>query len=147
MNEGLIIFLPGLFLFVGGLLFVVINLLISRILHPRVQTPEKPTIYECGELPVGQAWVQFNHRFYLIALIFVVFDVEVVFLFPWILAFKDFGWIGIVDLIVFLALLVIGLVYAWGKEALVWDKPRPRYTSASDKIKETWSDEHHVEVA
>ena len=150
MNGGLILYLPGLLLFVGGIGFVIANLILSHILHPHVRTHEKYTTYECGEDPIGNAWVQFNHRFYLIALIFVIFDVEIILMFPWVLAFRDFGWFGFVDLVIFLAILVIGLAYAWVKGALVWDKPRPRYTSAAPVSEQPISDrseDSHAAVA
>ena len=150
MDGGLILYLPGLFLFLGGLGFVLGNLVLSHILHPHVRTREKYTTYECGEDPVGHAWVQFNHRFYLIALIFVVFDVEVVLMFPWVVAYRAYGWMGVVDLMIFVGLMVVALVYAWAKGALVWDKPRPRYTSATlEKPPEAdrRSEDRHVAVA
>ncbi|MFC1553120.1 NADH-quinone oxidoreductase subunit A [candidate division KSB1 bacterium] len=99
-----------------------VSLLISRILHPRKVTPEKLTTYECGEEPVGSSWVRFNSRFYIIALIFIIFDIEVVFLFPWALVYKRLGMFAFVEMMIFLLILLVGLVYAWVKGDLEWVK-------------------------
>jgi|GEM_PF-24707 len=128
-SYALWIYLPGLVLFVGGAVFVILNVVLSHLIHPHVRTYEKYVAYECGEDPVGGAWIQFNHRFYLLALAFVVFDVEVVLLFPWVVVFREFGWFGFIEVLVFIAVLLFGLAYAWKKEALVWDKPQPMYSA------------------
>jgi NADH-quinone oxidoreductase subunit A len=84
------------------------------------------TTYECGEDPVGDTRIRFNIRFYVIALIFLIFDVEVVFLFPWALVYKELGWLAFVEMLVFLAILFVGYAYLWRKGDLDWDKPAPR---------------------
>lgn len=104
--------------------FVGINLVISRLLQPRNPTPGKEATYECGELPVGSGWIQFNIRFYVIALIFIIFDVEIVFLFPWAVVFKDLGLFAFVEMAVFISILLVGLAYVWRKGDLEWDKPQ-----------------------
>ena len=83
------------------------------------------TTYECGEDPVGDTRIRFNIRFYVVALIFLIFDVEVVFLFPWALVYKELGWFAFVEMLVFLAILFVGYAYVWRKGDLDWDKPSP----------------------
>ncbi len=103
--------------------FALVNLLISRLLQPRHSTPAKLSTYECGEQPVGQSWIQFNNRFYVIALIFLIFDVEVAFLFPWAVVFKELGLFAFVEMAIFIFILLVGLAYVWRKGDLAWDKP------------------------
>ncbi len=109
---------------VVGAAFVGINLVISRLLQPRHPTAIKLSTYECGELPVGQSWVQFNNRFYVIALVFLIFDVEIVFLFPWAVVFKELGLFAFVEALIFVGILLVGLAYVWRKGDLEWDKPQ-----------------------
>ena len=95
------------------------------MLRPHNPLPEKLTTYECGERPIGQAWSQFNVRYYIFALMFVIFDVETVFLFPWALRLKAFALHGLgpfvfIEMMVFLLILVLGLAYAWRKGVLKW---------------------------
>ena len=92
----------------------------SWILRPSFPTPDKLIAYECGERPVGMAWIQYNARFYLFALIFVVFDVEVLFLIPWALNFRQLGWTGFAEMLLFVGILMTGLAYAWKKQVLKW---------------------------
>lgn len=105
---------------VVGAAFVVVMTTLERLLAPFKPTPEKLRTYESGEEPVGQAWGRYPIHFYIFALLFVVFDVEVIFLFPWAVIFGALGWYGIVEMGVFLLILVVGLVYAWKKDALSW---------------------------
>jgi NADH-quinone oxidoreductase subunit A len=124
-----------LLFFVGSLLFVLISLLISSLLRPARPNPEKLTTYESGEEPQGGAWTQFNIRFYIIALIFILFEVEVVFLFPWATVFADeaaltqtntaWGWFALAEMVIFITVLAVGLAYAWGSGHLNWVKPKP----------------------
>lgn len=117
----------------GGLIFVLITLFVAYLIRPNRPNVEKMTTYECGEDPVGTAWGKFNIRFYVIALIFILFDVEIVFLFPWALVFGSeslmvstggsWGWITLTEMFVFIAILSLGLAYAWKKKLLNWDKP------------------------
>lgn len=108
-----------------GALFVAAGMAASWILRPRRPYPSKVATYECGEEPVGNAWVRFNVRFYVIALIFLIFEVEVVFLFPWALVYRELGLVAFLEMAVFLLILIIGLIYVWVKGDLDWDKPRP----------------------
>ncbi len=107
-----------------GVVFLVVTILMGRMIRPKKPSPEKYTTYECGEDPVGSSWVQFNVRFYIIALIFVIFDVEVVFLFPWAVIFKDIGVLGFVEMLIFVSILFVGLAYVWENGDLDWIKPR-----------------------
>ncbi|MCI0707962.1 MAG: NADH-quinone oxidoreductase subunit A [Ignavibacteriae bacterium] len=108
-----------------GAVFVAGGLVTSWILRPKRPYPEKLSSYECGEEPVGNAWVRFNVRFYVIALVFLIFDVEVVFLFPWALVYRELGLFAFLEMAVFLIILLVGLAYVWVKGDLDWDKPKP----------------------
>jgi NADH-quinone oxidoreductase subunit A len=108
-----------------GALFVAAGMLAAWLLRPRRPYPGKIAPYECGEERIGDAWVRFNVRFYVVALIFLIFDVEVVFLFPWALVYRDLGLFGFLEMAVFLGILLVGLAYVWMKGDLDWDKPRP----------------------
>lgn len=92
----------------------------SKLLRPRLESPERRTTYESGMEPIGGAWIQFNIRYYMFALVFVIFDVETVFLYPWAVAFNRLGLLAFVEALIFIAILVVGLVYAWRKGALEW---------------------------
>lgn len=115
-----------LIFFVLGALFVAGGLIASWVLRPHRPYPGKNASYECGEEPVGNAWVRFNIRFYVIALIFLVFDVEVVFLFPWALVYRQLGLFAFLEMAVFLVILLVGYAYVWAKGDLDWDKPKPQ---------------------
>lgn len=110
------------FLFlVLGAVFGVACLLIAYFVHPsRPGEKDKLIPYECGEEPVGSSFVQFNLRFYVYALIFVIFDVEVVFLFPWAVVFKKLGLFAFVEMVIFIGILLVGYAYAWRRGALEW---------------------------
>lgn len=111
--------------FVAGLLFVFLNMALVRIVAPRRPNREKNTTYECGEEPVGSGWLNFNARFYLIAILFIIFDVEIVLVFPVIVRFRDAllggnGATAFLDIFVFAAVLFLGLIYAWKNGYLEW---------------------------
>ncbi|MCS7210442.1 MAG: NADH-quinone oxidoreductase subunit A [Chloroherpetonaceae bacterium] len=122
-----------LFLLVG-VVFVVLGFFTSRLIRPHRPNPEKLTSYECGEEPVGTAWVQFNIRFYVVALIFIIFDVELLFLFPWATVFKNIGALALIEALIFVGVLAIGLAFAWAKGDLEWVVPKP-YTPEMPKKK------------
>ena len=107
-----------------AIIFVVVPLVIAWLVAPSNKTKEKLETYECGEVVEGSAWLQFNIRFYVIALIFLIFDVEVVFLFPWAVVFKDLGLLALIEMGIFLSILVVGLAYVWVKSDLDWVKER-----------------------
>ncbi|MBW4640485.1 MAG: photosynthetic/respiratory NAD(P)H-quinone oxidoreductase subunit C [Gloeocapsa sp. UFS-A4-WI-NPMV-4B04] len=92
----------------------------SKLLRPSGRNPERIITYESGMEPIGGAWIQFNIRYYMFALVFVVFDVETVFLYPWAVAFSSLGLLAFIEALIFIAILVIALVYAWRKGALEW---------------------------
>jgi NADH:ubiquinone oxidoreductase subunit 3 (subunit A) len=104
----------------SGVVLVVLILLVSALFNPRHLTPEKLSPYECGIEPVGDSWHPFAVRYYIFALLFLIFDVESVFLFPWALRFRSLGTGGFVEMMLFILVLVVGLVYAWRKGALAW---------------------------
>lgn len=116
-----------LLFFLGGFGFVFGNLLLGKFFRPDNPYPDKNEIYECGERPIGEAWIQFNPRFYLVALIFLVFDVEIAFVFPIATVFKRYisegnGTIAFIELFVFMTILLLGLIYVWTKGDLQWVK-------------------------
>lgn len=93
---------------------------VSYFVRPKRKGVERRTTYESGMEPIGGAWIQFNIRYYMFALVFVIFDVEVVFLYPWAIAFNQLGLLAFIEVLIFIAILVVGLVYAWRKGALEW---------------------------
>ena len=107
-----------------GAIFVVAIVYLSKLIRPARPTKEKLTTYECGENPEGSPWIKFNIRFYVVALIFLIFDVEVVLLIPWALGYKAFGMTGFLVGLIFLVLLGLGMAYEWRKGDLEWEKPK-----------------------
>ncbi len=110
-----------------GLGFVGVNLLIGRLLRPSNPQPRKLSTYECGEPATGSAWVNFNIRFYIVALIFIIFEVEIAFLFPVATVFRRWlesgqGLFAFVEIVIFIGILFLGLIYAWVKGDLEWVK-------------------------
>lgn len=126
------------FFMLGGLAFVGIALFASRLLRPDRPSVEKQLPYESGEQAVGPAWVQFNFRFYVLAILFLLFEVEIILLFPWATVYDDaalqqtsqgqWGWFAFAEMMIFLGLLALGLAYAWAKGHLEWTKPKPEPT-------------------
>ena len=109
----------GLFL-AAGVVFVLGSFVTSWLLRPSKPTPQKVSAYECGESTTGTSFVQYNVRYYLFALMFVIFDVEAVFLLPWAMVFKEFGLFAFIEAVIFIFILLVGLVYAWKKKVLEW---------------------------
>lgn len=105
---------------VVGTGIVLFTFAFSRVLRPFNDYAAKSVAYECAELPVGNSWFKFNNRFYVFALIFVIFDVEAVFLFPWAVAFGQLGLYALVEMVVFVAILFYGIFYAWKRGSLKW---------------------------
>lgn len=99
---------------------VALPFLIIWLISPRSTYPQKFETYESGVPPIGQAWSQFNVRYYLFSLVFVVFDVEIIFLYPWAIVARSAGALAFFEILVFLVILALGLVYAWRKGALEW---------------------------
>ena len=110
-----------------GVLFLAVSLLLSSLVRPSKYSEEKLIPYECGENPVGSPWIQFNIRFYVFALIFIIFEVEAVFLLPWAVVFKKLGLFAFVEGLIFIAILAVGLAYVWAKGDLQWVRPEERY--------------------
>ena len=118
---------------IGGILFLSISFLIARLVRPNRPNEQKLETYESGEQPLGTAWSQFNMRFYIVALIFILFEVEIVFLFPWATVFANkelieqtkglWGWYSLLEMVIFILILALGLAYAWVNGLLDWVKP------------------------
>jgi NADH-quinone oxidoreductase subunit A len=110
----------GLFLLLGAgvaALFIVL----TSILGPRLRFPEKQEPFECGEHQLVSPYQRFSVKFYLIAVLFILFDVEIVFMYPWAALFRDLGWFGFIEMGIFILILAVGLAYVWMKGALEWD--------------------------
>lgn len=103
-----------------GVVLVLVMLGVAAILRPSNPTEEKLTTYECGVDPVGTGWSQTYVRYYIFGLLFVLFDVEAVFIFPWAIQLEVYGWFGAIEMIVFIVVLALGLLYAWRKKVLQW---------------------------
>ena len=114
-------FIPILMMVVVATGFAVGTIAASYYLGRRVNTPAKAMPYECGITPVGNARERFHTRFYLVAMLFIVFDIETVFLYPWAVVYKSLAMFGLIEMLIFIAILLAGLVYVWGKGALEWD--------------------------
>jgi NADH-quinone oxidoreductase subunit A len=113
------------YIFVGlllllGIVFGILPILVEHLIAPRKRSLAKGDTYECGVKTYGETWVRFRIQYYIYALMFVVFDIETVFLFPWAVSYAGLGTFALVEMIVFLAMLVVGLIYAWAKGVLRW---------------------------
>ncbi len=107
-------------LFAAGFIFVIITMTLSNILSPHKITKEKLQTYESGETPIGSAWVQFPLGFYIFALLFVAFDVDIVFIISWAVIFKRLSFFGFFEILFFIVVLALGLAYAWRKGVIRW---------------------------
>lgn len=107
------------FALAGGLVALMVNL--GRLLGPHRETEAKGDAFECGNPPSGSAWGRFSVKFYMTAILFIIFDVEVVFLYPWGVLYQRLGWFGFAEMMVFIGILGVGLLYVWRKGALEWD--------------------------
>lgn len=134
----ILLFILAAFAFISFVLFV------ARLLRPNHPNVEKLSTYESGEEPIGNASIQFNIRFYVVALIFVLFDVELVFLFPWATVFGRvtlqtetggrWGWFALTEAFLFIGTLALGLAYAWAKGYLDWVRPEPKIPVTNTKV-------------
>ena len=113
-------YLYAAILFAAGFLFVMVTMVASNILAPRTRTKEKLQTYESGETPIGSAWVQYPLGFYIFALLFVAFDVDIVFIIAWAVIFKQLSFFGFFEILFFILVLALGLVYAWRKGVIRW---------------------------
>jgi NADH:ubiquinone oxidoreductase subunit 3 (subunit A) len=98
--------------------FAIVPLVLSRLLRPNNPNPIKDATYECGMETIGTSWIQYHAGFYIFALVFVVFDVETVFLYPWAVVYGRLGLFAFAEMLVFVGILIVGLLYAWRKQAL-----------------------------
>ena len=116
--------LPGYDAFLGFLLISAavpaLALITNKLVSPKSRAGERQLTYESGMEPIGGAWIQFNIRYYMFALVFVIFDVETVFLYPWAVAFNRLGLLAFIEALVFIAILLVAMAYAWRKGALEW---------------------------
>lgn len=106
---------------VVGIAFIASTLAVGNLLAPRIGTRTKQTVYECGMVPIGQGWNQMNLRYYLYAILFLIFEIESVFLFPWAVMNRRLGPVVFFEVMLFLGMLLFGLVYAWKKGMLKWE--------------------------
>lgn len=129
---------------IAGLVLLGVVLTVAKILRPERPNEEKLTTYESGEDPTGNANIQFNVRFYVVALIFVLFEVELLFLFPWAVVFGNedliaqtngaWGWFAMAEMTVFIGILILGLAYAWAKGYLDWVRPAPKIPEVNSPV-------------
>jgi NADH-quinone oxidoreductase subunit A len=105
-----------------GVAFGLGSILFAKLVGPRKPSAVKDAPYECGVPPVGDARERQSVKFYLVAMIFLLFDIEVAFLYPWAMALRDLRWLGFVQVLVFFAILAAGFIYVWRKGALDWDR-------------------------
>lgn len=128
----------------GGSLFIMVTLFIGKLLRPHRPNDEKLTTYESGEDTIGSAWGQFNPRYYIVALIFILFEVEIIFLFPWAIVFGDatlveasggtWGWLALAEMFFFVTILTFGLAWAWKEGLLDWVKPQVKLAEFKGKV-------------
>lgn len=114
-------FLPILIMLIAAMLFAVFTIIISNFIGKKTYEPGKLKPYECGVEPVGDAHLRFDVKFYLVAIFFLLFDIEALFLFPWAVVFSQLGLFGFIEMFMFIIILVIGLLYVWKKGALKWE--------------------------
>jgi NADH-quinone oxidoreductase subunit A len=114
-------YLPIFIFFIVAVGFALVTLFLSAIFGKRKITPQKMIPYECGMDPIGEARKRFSVRFYIVAMLFIVFDIEAVFLYPWAVIFRELKVFGLVEMGVFIAILLVGFVYVWKKGALEWE--------------------------
>ena len=121
LSEYLTRYFPILFFVFVALVFGVWSLVVSYLVQPKYPEPEKLTTYECGSEPFSDARMPFPVRYYIFAMLFVIFDIEVIFLYPWAVVFTKIKLIGLIEMLVFIGLFLVAYVYAWRKGALEWD--------------------------
>lgn len=122
MNESLIDFTPITMQIAFATLFVLATILISQYLGPKHKSARKSVIFECGLDSIGDARSPFSIRYFLVAILFVLFDIEIIFMYPWAVGFKEIGWMGLIKMLGFLFILLIGYIYVLKREAFEWDR-------------------------
>ena len=129
---------------IGGVVFLLFSLFVARLIRPHRPNSQKLATYESGEEPIGLAWTQFNIRFYIVALIFILFEVELIFLFPWATIYSRnelihetnglWGWFSLIEMLIFILVLALGLAYAWVNGLLDWVKPEQQSTDFKSHV-------------
>lgn len=129
---------------IGATLFILVSFFVSSLLRPDRPGAQKLSTYESGEEAIGSAWTQFSIRFYIVALIFLLFEVEILFLFPWSIIFASkelmeetdglWGWFSVIEVVIFIGILALGLAYAWVNGHLDWIKPDPSPTEVKSPV-------------
>jgi len=129
---------------VGGVVFLLVSLLLARLIRPNRPNAQKLATYESGEEPISSAWTQFNIRFYIVALIFILFEVELIFLFPWATVYSRkelmdetnglWGWFSFAEMVIFILVLALGLAYAWVNGLLDWVKPEQKHSDFKSNV-------------
>ncbi len=109
----------GIFLLIA-ITFPLLPLILAKLIAPKKPNPIKASSYECGVESKGDSWIQFKAQYYIYALIFVIFDIEVIFIYPWAVAYRQMGFFAFVEMMIFLGILIFGLIYAWQKNVLEW---------------------------
>lgn len=117
-------YLPIVVMVVLGLAFATVSIFVSRLVSPSKPTPEKLAPYESGIVPEVEPVERFPVKFYLVAMLFVIFDIEIIFLFAWATRFRELGWVGVGTIALFVALAIETLIYVWKRGALDWNPPR-----------------------
>lgn len=123
---------------IGGIVFLMVSMFLAKLIRPSRPNSQKLATYESGEEPISTAWTQFNIRFYIVALIFILFEVELIFLFPWAAVYSRkelidetnglWGWFSFAEMVIFILVLALGLAYAWVNGLLDWVKPEQKTT-------------------
>lgn len=121
MNTPSVGYIPIFIFIVAAVLFGAATLFISYFVQTRIANKTKLAPYECGSDPISDARIPFPMRYYIIAVLFVIFDIEIIFLYPWAVAFNHIGLVGLISMLIFIALFILGLAYAWRKGGLEWD--------------------------
>ena len=113
-------YVPIFIYLVVALAFILVLLMVAKLLRPSAPTAVKLEAYECGVVAASNSRGRYTVRFYIVAILFVIFDVETIFLYPWAVRYKQLGWFGVTEVAVFLAILIAGYIWAYKKEALKW---------------------------
>jgi NADH-quinone oxidoreductase subunit A len=114
-------YLPLLVMIVAAAAISAVLIALSSLVGPKKPDPRKLAPYECGMTPIGGARVRFSVKFYLVAMLFILFDVEAIFLYPWAVVHRHLGWFGLAEMAIFILILVLGYIYIWKRGAFEWD--------------------------
>ncbi len=108
-------------LFIGSIVFTSIAIILSRVFQPRKQSPQKKETYECGFKTIDTAWFNYRSSYFIYAIVFLIFEVEVVFLYPWAVMFQELGLIAIIEMVIFFTILIVAFIFAWKEGAFKWN--------------------------